>query len=144
MIIPIHYRVRYRNYPYAPKATRSSKLLGGLFCWPMLLVLGFLWAAILAAVLDSLRLFSGYDTAAWIAFLSLLPAGFVLFKWRKRKMAKIDQAAALETQLVLSMSPAERQDYEKKLAKDALRAIWLILGGIVLLFVIIYLALEVL
>ena len=141
MIIPIHYRIRYKNYPYAPKAKGASMRLGYLFCWPVLLILAFFWFAILGAILSYLG--APDELAYGIAFISLLPAGFALFQWRKKKEVKIEQAAILETQAMLSMSPEDRRKYDEKLLKDGRRILLLFFGGMILFLVILLIALDV-
>lgn len=83
--------------------------------------------AIFAALVNALAHIP-YETAMVIAFLSLLPLGFAMFKWKKWRESKIDQAAIRETQFMLSMSPEDRRMYEQKLTKYAMRTVWLVMS----------------
>lgn len=140
MIIP--FKIRYKSYPYAPKAKGASMRLGFLFSWPVLVFLSFIWIGIFGFLLDSLGLFPNLASSC-IAVISLLPVGFALFKWKKKKEAKIEQAAIRETKFMLSMSPEEKRKYDEKHLKDGRRILALLFGGMLLGLLILLVLLDV-
>lgn len=92
MIIPFRYR--YREYANAPKATRHSRTLAIVTAWPMLVVYGFFWMAIVNYIL--LELIADSDVCIVVALLSLIPFFFALHRLKARRMRKIDQMALTE------------------------------------------------
>lgn len=92
MFIPIHYSYKYKNYPYSPKATRYSRLLGGLTAWPMYLVYGFFWISIVYGVLCAIGI--DEDPSMVIALFSLILMVILIKKIKERVSKRIDAIAA--------------------------------------------------
>lgn len=133
IFIPIIFRIKYKNYPNAPKATRKSHLLGLLFSLPVLLLLAFIW---LGAVGNLLYLaIDNYAVAGVIAIVTGVPVGFLLFRWKKKREQKIDGEAADEATAFLAMSAEERAALTEKERKNARVRTGVILG-VSLLFLV--------
>ena len=133
MFIPITYRVKYKEYKYAPKATNASRSLGTLCTWPAVLFMAGLWFCVIFFAMTAI-LGSASSVPVIVAAASLVPAGFLFANWRKRREARIDEDAKAESARVFAMTAEERTQYEAQLVKEGRRrSLWVILG-IILLF----------
>lgn len=91
MIIPIYFNYKYKNYPFSPKATQRSKMLGLLTCTTMCLLWGFFWFAIIGYALS---LCGCEEEAAYIiAFVSLIAFVFIIKRIKNTSAVKIEQMA---------------------------------------------------
>ena len=89
LIIPI--RFKWKEYPYSPRATKYSKILGMLMSGAMT----FVYALIFAGILNFILMEGGTDeeTASCISLFALIPL-LILKRFLKKKMeAKIDDIA---------------------------------------------------
>ena len=93
MYIPIFYRIKYKSYPGAPKATGLSKALGTMMVWPMKAIVAFFWFALWFYVLEPL---AGEGVAMFISIISLVPFFLILRLIRKALEKKIDEKAMKE------------------------------------------------
>lgn len=132
MFIPITYRVKYKDYKYAPKATLASRRLGTLCTWPAVLFMAGLWFS--AVMLVLIAVLGGTSSAPVVAAaVSLVPAGFIFSGWHRRREARIDEDAKSESARVFAMTAEERAQYEAQLAREGgRRTLWAILGVILL------------
>ena len=93
MFIPIFYRVKYKSYPGAPKATGLSRALVAMTVWPMKVIAAFIWFCICYSVLVFL---AGESLAMLISIVSLIPFFLILRFIRKALEKKIDEKAMKE------------------------------------------------
>ena len=136
MFIPISYRVKYKNYPYAPKATNASRSLGNLFTWPVVLFLAGIWFFLVFCSLTAI-LGKTSSLPVIIAAVSLVPVGLLFFRWKKWREERIDEEAKSESVRVIAMTGEERVQYEAELVKSGRRrTLWVIIGVIALFGVI--------
>lgn len=91
MIIPINFKYKYKNYPFSPKATQRSKMLGILTCATMCLVWGLFWCMIVYGILIG---FGGSeDVSLVIAVISLIGMVFLIKRIKSTSAIKIEQMA---------------------------------------------------
>lgn len=136
MRIPVSVSIKYKNYPYAPKATNASRTLGFLFTWLGLLVTVSLWFALVFIILASV-LGPNNNASYIVAFVSVIPMCLLLFRWKKAREAKIDEAARIETAKVMSMTSDERAQYDAQLRGEGKKKLWIILGVLIAIVAIV-------
>lgn len=92
-MIPIRYK--YKTYQNAPRATAKSKALGVMTSFTAMVLWAFLC---MSAVNWILSRYIGIkdDTAFMIGLVSVIPFVYVVMKWKKRAILKIDEEAAAE------------------------------------------------
>ena len=105
MIIPIHIRYKYTNYPNAPRATAKSKTLGLLTSVFMQILYGIIWVGIIFYLVEKLNIDS--EILMIVGLISLAPLYIGIHFMKKRLTRKIDAMAVAETVKRLQMTPAE-------------------------------------
>ena len=104
-IMRIRVRYQYKNYPFAPRASRNSRALAIFTTWPMLACAGFFWICIVNFALASF--IASSDACLVIAFISLVPCIFLVRSFKMHMAARIDVQAAKETLRTLSAGQAD-------------------------------------